>query len=225
MRKLLMLAVMALAALAVSAPSALATNPDFPYGDYDAGNWRAVVAVDNLNGGFCQQAAEGCEVHGYESSWGWKSSTSSEVGWCSGAFDSAIGADGGVSTVGDINTGLQGICGSLVERNNPWDGQICANVDTGDLWLRQEMDFQLGGWSTITGESFARLGGDPVGDGVTLQTISFGTGSNFTRVGSSSWGHRADFDVTEEYPPTLFPTGSETEPTEPAPCGWPELQA
>jgi hypothetical protein len=132
MRKLLMLAVMAFAALAVSAPSASATiHPDFPYGDTDPSHWFGVVASDPDTYEPC--GSLGCE---FSASGSAGFTTDSNQVACGVDLSGAVSDDGSVS-VSNANFGGAGC--QVATAGLPWQGQICFYYD--QPWLKLHMGF------------------------------------------------------------------------------------
>src|SRR6476469_6749060 len=101
MRKLFLLASLALGALAVMAASAFATNPDFPHGDYDAGDWRAVNVYATVGATPCIPEAVDCQFDtGTDNVWAWEIEhpiLPTEHAGCVGGIAGSFDGDGSIS--------------------------------------------------------------------------------------------------------------------------------
>jgi hypothetical protein len=235
MRRLLMLVVMALAALAVSASSAFAMNTDFPYksypnaplGDREADNWTAVHVDDAVYGGECVGP---CVFDtGSSNAWGWSAPVGGQTyyGNCTGGIEGEVNASGDVEVTGVTQGGGQwGVFGDGLCINyepvdlEEWTGLACHHVPSGEVWLRQNvvMDHNNGG-QRKSGESYGKIVADANGESQTLEfrnqvnswehvDLAFldGSGAN------TGWKHNAAFPFTG-----MAFTAAE------GPCGWSEL--
>jgi hypothetical protein len=245
MRKLLMLAVVVVAASTAVTPSAWAA-PDFPHEDYDADNWRAVTAYAPWGNRCADEISESdCEFSSPESVWTLKFPSGS-YGWgafCDASVDTAMAGDGAVE-FRDLSVTQAGLtmhdvfCDHIEAQGVPWAGEMCGNTETGDFWLRQEIDIDHDHPSRdfIRGVSFAKLVGyDQVPGLIEVDAFRFGEGdlasmsAEFTHLGYDvndyEFTHRGDVSLVTY--PIVYLTGSENEPegAPSAPCSWPELQA
>lgn len=230
MRKLFMLAAMALAAMAVIAPSAQAVNTDFPHGDTEADNWRAVMVYDWATGDSCDIAE--CQFSGDADDWKWEygSPLTGRYGsFCSyPAFDGSFSGSGGVSlsNVGWLLSGGE-FCWSWETVALPWSGDICARADSDEFWVRQELSIRHTGSGQVqSGVSFGRLP-----DYNEIEYIRFG--SPTSGAVDTEMGGVMDFKQLVEFSfndgnhnyHDVFATGDDDSPdvVPAAPCGWPEL--
>lgn len=150
MRKLLLGAVVAVAAMAIAAPTAFGALAP-PYDDYDNDNWSKVVASDTDTGAVCEGPywEDGCELEGEaDGSWYWRAPS----GWIAECVEGTLGyrisgngATMRTTTAWDDWTPYVGpfFCGSRqpvsqADGQTFWShGSICAHEPTGTYWAFQ----------------------------------------------------------------------------------------
>lgn len=225
MRKLLMLAALALAATVVAAPSAFAVNPDFP-GDVDPGDWQGVLVESQ---GSCggEEINESCEFASPTADWGFVTMPNTQwstLHQCHGSIEGRIGGEGSVELSGVEIGGSYpyAFCDQWAAYELPWEGQICKNVETGEVWLRQETAFWFDSSSVPQGETFGRLveglSGPDYYDSVSFEGSVTG---GFTDLGlQGQYAHKALFPLGDSYDDGYNIYGDEEQS-----CSWPELQA
>ncbi len=192
MRRLLMLVAMALAALAVSVPSALAL--DHPSDDGDPNNWQPVsVSDDGVSCGF-----GGCSFDAYGEDWEWRyqktaQSQPVEDSICSGSWGGFLSEDGsGEVTDPEINSPgaflmPEPFCQGMMEAqvgggDVPWPiVTTCLHVPSGEVWTQFELGamrrYHFDQW--VGGLSVARIDGPANGEGgVDPTSIVIGGGHN-----------------------------------------------
>jgi len=239
MRKLLMLAAMALAALAVAAPPAAATSPDFPHDDTDAGSWRGVVVMDNA-GHWCEGAS--CSISaGGTWQWFYNGVNIAYFSDCTSAsLEGSVSADGSVS-LADIEFGNSSFSGSnfcayFEALDLPAEGQICQNVDTGEFWLRQglEIDTYPGALGVeLDGALFGELTGPGNEDVISPDQIDVNSGDPWptdqyqyfaTHPGTSAtWESKLAWSIPDGLNVISSNSASNEYTGVEEPCGWPEL--
>lgn len=227
MRKLLMLAVMALAALAVVAPSAGATSPDFPHGDDDPGNWLSVNVESTSAPYSCNVVI--CPIDTGTADWDWKAAYSffTEYMDCDGGLEGYVDGSGGIG-INDAwlsdpwPMGWQAAFCQNQEMEGYWAGQICTHVPSGEVWARQEIDFR----HMDTGSSFGQIVGEG-SDPLVASALRFGEAPNgvYTYVSGTSpaMSQRVEFPLNDEF--AIYPSGEGPSGGDPEPCWWPELEA
>jgi hypothetical protein len=207
MRKLLMLAVMAFAALAVSAPSASATiHPDFPYGDTDPSHWFSVMPYDPDTSEWC--GSSGCEFSASGGSGAfYRSSDGGGTILCQPELSGTVFDDGSVS-VSQAN--FNGPDCQIVPAGFPWQGQICMSM-VGDPWLKLRMGFAGHDNSVVPATVFGQFewGSENWDESLTFN----GDAMMWDAPGIYDFG--ATFNAVE-VPYLWDDSGS---------CSWPELQA
>jgi hypothetical protein len=217
MRKLFAIAVMALAALAVAAPSASAMDPGPPYGT-DSGDWTGVYVSDAAQGGDCHPAPLGwCNGEGAMYSWSLVTepmvSTYNTLRYCTApSVEDAFDSDGSFEVRYSYFYGNQGYdCGSIYPQNAPWSGQMCVHVGTGEIWARQDFDVVVGWPGTpFAGESFGQVTVDASG----FPSIEFD---------NAYIGSQGSYDYGQDG--TYYSDSQITVEAAEAACSWPELQA
>jgi hypothetical protein len=228
MRKLLMLVVVALAALAVSAPSA-AANADFPHDDTDAESWVAATAI--VFGAIPCDGSSACEFEGWgDGPWAWEyGTTSPRLGdYCSSVELAGEIDHTGTLLLSDVDWGrwnMSTFCDLMVVDQLPWTGQVCMHVPTGEMWVRQGMALETT-WGTgqTSGAAFGEFT-DNSGSG--SMTLEFGdpefvdTGMGGVNDFELSATSVLDFSGNNV---ELYPSGGDPQGlVSAAPCGWPEL--
>lgn len=173
MRKLLLGAVVAVAAMAIAAPTAFGALAP-PYYDYDNDNWSKVVASDLNSGNVCEGPywEDGCEVQSEaDGDWSW-ASYNDIAGHCRDATlgyrISGNGATMRTETSWDDWHPWYGpfFCKYRVpvaqdDNETFWSqGAICAHEPTNTYWVLQYFKFEAAGttWpGSIQGYSFGEL--------------------------------------------------------------------
>lgn len=179
MRKLLLLATMAVTALAVMASSASA-NPDFsPTGDANPANWEEALSYkydyDLMSGSSqCDPASYWTNWSGEDSCaipspaefdvWQLRFNNGANVVNCQLEIEGSVTGDGRVE-ITDADVDGSG-CQTIVASGLPWEGTICGysgGVDGSgnpandvEYWLRQEFSITAPG-GTIAGASFGKF--------------------------------------------------------------------
>jgi hypothetical protein len=217
MRKLFAIAVMALAALAVAAPSASAMDPGPPYGT-DAEDWTGVYVLDERLGIECMPDWGLCTSEGIMSPWSLVTdpmvSAYNTIANCTGYSESAFEADGSFDTSVSHFTGPSYYdCSSIDVQNAPWSGQMCVHVGSGEVWARQDFDITVGPYgNSFAGESFGRIEVDVNGHpSLEFDNAYIGTRGSFD-YGQDSVHYWNGYEIRVE-------ANAE------AACSWPELQA
>lgn len=226
MRKLLMLAVGALAALAVSAPSALAdVVVPVPHGDSGLEDWSAVTVADPVAGQPCSWSGvcffEGADP-GEKPWWAWKQASwpGGAGGACTGDLEGGISEDGSLIigtvslepyyTSGSEYYGYSWLCDVVAPAPSYGAGLICSHNETGEVWVDTYLN--LGG--NGSGSSYAKLTGASQGS---YDTLTFGDpspGGYYTQ-SSSGYSHFLELPLGAEV---------EIEPNLESPeCGWSSL--
>jgi hypothetical protein len=237
MRKLLMLAVVAVVAFAVVAAPAsgqqrLDPNPTFPHNDFDPENWVAVDATNWSHGADCNGQTGNCAI-GYNSGvsnpfWGVRlmggpggDQFMYETGSCS-----TNGIEGRFDADGDLTvTDGPGVCWSYgpYPGGYPWAGESCLNVSTGETWVRLWAQLETA-WSVFDGEMFGRV----------VDSQPFSVGGQYMDFGGSILNAAtAGYYRFDNYAGTKFPIADDVEfpgrldetQENYVPCSWPELQA
>lgn len=214
MRKLLMLAAMALAALAVSAPSALAAQP---HNDYDVENWSGVLALADSsteqyceNEYYCDFADDGFSWHAYtlHPIFG-----PYDLGGCYPTIDGAVTTSGGVHV--EVVSGDCFNQGSLqLVKNDDWVGQACYHEPTGEVWFRQQVKMTNG--STVWDGAMFGLHDNDAND-ADGYGIQFGGPTAMIQFPSSAYqvGNATQFPLEGEI--EFVPDAEQGD------CIWPEL--
>jgi hypothetical protein len=222
--------------------SALAANPDFPHGDKNPENWRA-VSVYNGGGVPCPEVAGSeaeCEFDTPEANW-----NLTIVGhgvpnrYCrTNGFAGGFGVDGGIEVdAADFTAGGSGYqwCGGIYTSNLPWEGKMCAYVGgAGDpeFWARQDFKFDFDVTKPKShhaeGESYGQFTTQYPGEEFFIADgLTFGAKSP-TYLFKNPWSgnsilHQLTLDLSASAP-TLYLAGNEPGGSEEAaPCAWPEL--
>jgi hypothetical protein len=218
MRKLFLLAVMALAALAVMAPSAFAL--DYPHGDSNMENWESVAVVQDGSPCYdpCGFASEDDVNWQTEHPWTGGPNVSSN---CYGRLGGSFDYWGGVSVSDPVlyetggNHWSAAFCNSVdTAQEDYWVGTACRHEPTGEVWVLHELVFEqrYGSGPYYAGMTFARVVGVPNGDdGLDATSIRYGGGTSgeFAEIDGNltPWSHRADFELDESTDISFNPGG------------------
>lgn len=220
MRKLLMLAVMVVAALAVAAPSASALNPDFPHPFSSGNDWEAVFAYD---GPYDPESEVNCEPPmscnfdaGNQFTWNGYLDYQNGFGYSLGGCNAAV--DGGMNGSGYMWIDVSGTCFTNGSSNisfddsQPWLGMACLHEPTGEVWVRQQVRLETPSTS-YDGNMFGLFDGDSIDYyGSTIEL-----GENVLPVirntfGGDEFAFEGEIRIVAD-------------PNEESPCAWPELEA
>lgn len=222
MRKLLILAALALVALSAIAVPASASG--IPHDDYNPNNWVAVdtdVVYDNSTScdlgveDVCPFSAASTASYPFNlmvrNMWG---GLMIETYNCEASFDAEIARDGSFTT-SNLSVGGSGQnCEYLDAEADSWAGTICAYVADGfEAWSRQDVSVDFNTW-TYTGPMFgsitpwAHAGGDSLTVSALLNRDALvGVVNLATPSVSFELNQTLSLNTTQE------------------PCSWPELQA
>lgn len=220
MRKSVIAAAIVLATALAAAPAAADPPPDFPHGDLDGGNWSAVAVEDNASALLCE-AFVPCAIDA-TAAWTFEASPSGPPFFeqCSTSFAGEIGSDGRFE-ISDVEQ-LGG--GSLFCTNEyqaptdiPWAGEICRHEGSGEAWARLELKFAS---TPANGPTFGAV--VEVGDGseeIRFDQTDAGIGGTQYH---GNWIHDLDLPIGDVLVHRSGEDGHQM--TEPAACGWPELE-
>lgn len=180
--KLALLLVGGLTALALAAPSALATyEPPFTPGDDDPSHWKAVIPY-NADGESCDLAP--CSLSASTGGGGWALYTPA---WnplnCSLSLDGQVSGDGS-TVIEDLEIGGEWPCYLADDWNAPFSGRICVNTQTNEYWFETELRIKDTADYFIVGETYGKIQGEPTEEGgIEAQGIGFGESGSPVHLG------------------------------------------
>lgn len=246
MRKLILMAAMALAAVAFTAAPASAHhdiffsyhNPGFPSADHDPNSWRAATVYETATGNEC--STSGCDFGedpyasgGGDYEWNWYNPDSNRYEECHGGIAGVASGDGSAQITSarrethKYPAHQYPWCSGYQMSELPWQGDICANVNTGEFWFRHDIahEYQTYGAS---GYTFGELTGTFDGDVLYAATLRYEDSDGpdpYVYTGMYSWEHTAEFPLDEAVAMAAA-TGTQNQfsQTTDTPCSWPELQ-
>lgn len=221
MRRLILMALLALAGMAVAAAPSLAAPPN---GDTEADNWSAITAIYYESGDYklCDTATR-CRFSD-AATWTFKQGATSEA--CDGIWRGHMDTSGNTNFT-EVYTGTG--CSVEPKAPFPWTGKACYHEPSEQYWLRQTVRLGNASWTTygqVTGTPSSLNTSAPT---VWLDGVKFGNPASnaFTPIYDDQFGfpvlwgeHHANF--SDGWRAGGSGTGILAGPSGSA-CGWSDL--